>query len=715
MITSERRLFLPLPLSNEITMRDARYDILFEPIQIGPVKSKNRFYQVPHCNGMGHGKPQSLAAMRGVKAEGGWGVVCTEEVEISPLSEIAPHFEGRLWDERDIPALRLMTDACHEHGALAGVELMFNGYATPNRYSREIPMAPSHLPVRGLDPIQARSMDKSDIANVRRWHRKAALRARDAGFDLVYVYAGHDLALPMHFLSRRNNRRTDEYGGSLENRVRFLRELIEDTKDAVGDRCGVVVRLAVDQLLGPLGITPESEGRDVIAMLAELPDLWDVNVADWANDSMTARFAQEGFQEQAISFVKSLTTKPVVGVGRYTSPDAMVSAIRRGVMDMIGAARPSIADPFLPRKIEQGRVDEIRECIGCNICVTGDNFSVPIRCTQNPTMGEEWRRGWHPERIAPAASQRRVLVVGAGPAGLELGRALGQRGYEVTIADANDKPGGRLLQEATLPGLSTWMRVADYRLQALRQMPNVQIAQQSHLSAQDVLEWGAQQVFIATGARWRKDGLGRLHREPVLAAQLPGVFSPDDVFAGAVLSSPVVIYDDDHFIMGGALAERLIKQGWEVHLITPSSKVSEWTEHTMEQARIQSNLLRLEVQLHLNTALVAVQTDNIHPPSTLQLKLTSTYIDDVKNLACGSLIMVTMRDPVNALMLDLMQRKEEWQAAGIESISCVGDAYAPGTVAAAVYSGHKAAREMDVRIDDLDAVPFAREMIAISR
>ena len=107
-------------------------------------------------------------------------------------------------------------------------------------------------------------------------------------------------------------------------------------------------------------------------MLAELPDLWDVNISEWENDSATSRFEKEGFQETYIGFVKSLTSKPVVGVGRYTSPDKMVSLIKQGVMDMIGAARPSIADPFLPKKIEEGRLDEIRECIGCNICVAGD-------------------------------------------------------------------------------------------------------------------------------------------------------------------------------------------------------------------------------------------------------------------------------------------------------------------------------------------------------
>jgi dimethylamine/trimethylamine dehydrogenase len=687
--------------------RDPRFDILFEPVQIGPVRTKNRFYQVPHCNGMGHGKPQSLAAMRGVKAEGGWGVVCTEEIEISPFSETAPYMEGRLWDDRDIPALRLMTEACHAHGALAGAELFFNGYATANRYSREIPMAPSHLPVKANDPVQARSMDKTDIKNVRRWHRNAALRARDAGFDLVYVYAGHDLGMPLHFLSRLTNRRTDEYGGSLENRVRLLRELIEDTKDAVGDRCGVVVRLAVDQLLGPLGITSENEGSDAIAMLAELPDLWDVNIADWSNDSQTARFSQEGYQEQYIAHVKKLTTKPVVGVGRYTSPDAMVSAIRRGLMDLIGAARPSIADPFLPNKIEQGRFDEIRECIGCNICVTGDNLCVPIRCTQNPTMGEEWRRGWHPERIEKAASEDTVLVVGAGPAGLELARALGQRGYEVALADANLKPGGRLLHDASLPGLSTWMRVAEHRLLAIQKMPNVKLYLDSALTADEVLAFGFQRVFLATGSTWRRDGLGRQHRAPLVDAALAGVFTPDAIFAGAALPSPVVIYDDDHYYMGGALAERLRKQGLEVHLVTPAVKVSEFTDMTMEQQRIQSGLLKMGVQIQTTMALAGVtQTGR-----GLRVELAHTYSDARSILECASLVMVTMRDPDDGLFTALQAQRAQWQATGVKSVQLLGDAYAPGSVAAAVYAGHRAARELDAPELPLDAVPFRREMI----
>jgi dimethylamine/trimethylamine dehydrogenase len=404
-------------------MRDPRYDILFTPVQLGPVVAKNRFYQVPHCNGMGHAMPLAHAAMREMKAAGGWAVVSTEECEIHPSSDETPYVEARLWDDRDIPALALMCDKVHAHGALAALELVHNGPAASNLYSREVLLAPSPQPTKYVYPAQARAMTRHDIREYRRWHREAAVRGKRAGMDIIYVYAAHDLSLPMHFLQRRRNQRTDEYGGSLENRVRLLREVLQDTRDAVGDTCAVALRFATEEFLGPGGVEL-AEAKDIVAMLAELPDVWDVNVAAWYNDSVPSRFAASGAQEPFIDFVKRSTSKPVVGVGRFTSPDAMVAQIRRGVLDLIGAARPSIADPFLPKKIEEGRIDDIRECIGCNVCVSGDMTISPIRCTQNPTMGEEWRRGWHPEQIQPSRSASRVLVVGAGPAGLEAARAL---------------------------------------------------------------------------------------------------------------------------------------------------------------------------------------------------------------------------------------------------------------------------------------------------
>ena len=469
-----------------MTERDSRFDCLFESVAIGPVTSKNRFYQVPHCNGMGHAMPNSVAAMRGVKAEGGWGVVSTEECDIHASTDVLPYPEARLWDAEDGRRMALMVDAVHAHGALAAVELVHNGHAVSNRYSRLPVMGVSDLPVAALEPSQACAMTRRDIADVRRWHRKAALRARDIGFDIVYVYAGHDLTLGMHFLSRRYNRRGDEYGGSLTNRLRLTRELLEDTREAVGDRCGIAFRFAVDELLGNEGLSCEAESRDVVEMLAEHPDLWDVNLSDWPNDSVTARFGEEGAQEPYVKFVKQVTSRPVVGVGRFTSPDVMVSQIQRGILDMIGAARPSIADPFLPRKIEEGRLDDIRECIGCNICVTGDWTHTPIQCTQNPTMGEEWRRGWHPENMNRKGHSTRVLVVGAGPAGLEAAMSLGRRGYEVALADTNEG-GGRVIKEAGLPGLSVWRRVVDYRLGQIEKLNQVTFYPGSHMDRDSVL------------------------------------------------------------------------------------------------------------------------------------------------------------------------------------------------------------------------------------
>ena len=176
------------------------------------------------------------------------------------------------------------------------------------------------------------------------------MNARKAGFDIVNIYAAHDLALPFHFISRRHNQRSDEYGGSLENRTRLLRELIEICKDAIGHEIAVGVRLSVDELVGPSGICADGEGKEVVEMLAEVPDIWDVNVGKWAQDSISSRFGPEGSQEAYVNFVKQVTTKPVVGVGRFTSPETMLGQIKRGVLDLIGAARPSIADPFLPEK-----------------------------------------------------------------------------------------------------------------------------------------------------------------------------------------------------------------------------------------------------------------------------------------------------------------------------------------------------------------------------
>jgi dimethylamine/trimethylamine dehydrogenase len=686
--------------------RDPRYDVLFEPVKIGPLTTKNRFYQVPHCNGMGYRDVTALATMRGIKAEGGWGVVCTEQVEIHPSSEITPFIELRLWDDRDIPGLARTSEAIHRHGALAGIELAYNGMNGSNFYTREVPMGPAHLPIATFfnDPVQARAMDRQDIADLRRWHRQAVLRARQAGFDIVYVYAAHGFGTLHHFLSRRFNDRRDEYGGSLANRTRLLREITEDTKEAAGDSCAVAVRITVDELIGGAGLHKE-EVQEMIGLMAELPDLWDFVLGGWENDSLTSRFGEEGNQEPYIAGLKALTTKPVVGVGRFTSPDAMVRQINKGLLDLIGAARPSIADPFLPRKIEEGRLEDIRECIGCNICVSGDFTMAPIRCTQNPTMGEEWRRGWHPERIAPRRSEARLLVVGGGPAGLECARALGQRGYAVTLAESMSELGGRVSREARLPRVAAWGRVRDHRLQQLNKLANVEIYLESEMTAAQILEFGAGHVVLATGSTWRRDGVARHHLQPIPIAADARIYTPDDLMAGMSLAGHVAIYDDDHYYMGGLLAELLVAQGCRVTLITPASEVSNWTRNTMEQHFIQKRLLEMGVKIVTNRALTQVHPDRVDT--------ACVFTGALVELAAGSVVLVTARLPNEALLHELAGRRGEWAGAGLRSLSAIGDARAPSTIAAAVYAGRRFAEEFESPVIG-DAVAFRREITGLA-
>ena len=680
--------------------RDPRYDILFEPVRIGPVTAKNRFYQVPHCTGLGWLRPRMLAAFRGMKAEGGWGVVCTEYCSIHPASDDLPHASASLWDDRDIKANALMTGKVHEHGALAGAELWYGGSGTSNLLTREVSMDVDSMPSGIGDPFQSRAMDKQDIRTLRKWHRDAALRAKAAGFDIVYVYATHGYLLS-HFLSPETNTRSDEYGGSLENRTRLVRELIEETKEAVGDACAVAVRFSADEGGGEDGVPVHAERRDMFEMLAELPDLWDINIADYSYEMGVSRFVKEGALEPYMAFVKSATSKPVVTVGRFTSPDTMVDQVKRGIVDFIGAARPSIADPFLPKKIEEGRFDDIRECIGCNICYSGDGKSVPTRCTQNPTTGEEWRRGWHPEKIETKGSDSKVLIVGAGPAGLECARALGQRGYAVMLAEAGRELGGRVTMESRLPGLSEWARVRDHRLQQIERMANVEIFRESDLGADDVFAVEADHVVVATGATWRRDGFGRFHRAGIAdLGPAERIFTPDDVMAGRLPEGRVVVFDDDHYYMAPVVAERIGAAAASVTLVTPQDKVAAWGSYTAEQARTQRRLLELGIEIVTAHGLTAFDGR--------EAVLACAYTGRKRRIEADSVVLVTARRPNDGLYRSLSERLVDGATGPLKSVRRIGDSDAPAIIAAAIYAGHRYARELDTAGGDHARVPHDR-------
>ena len=687
-------------------MRDPRYDILFEPMKIGPVMAKNRFYQVPHCNGGGYRDPSAAAAMRGSKAEGGWGVIFTEQCEMHHTSEITPFIELRLWEDKDIPMLRKMSETMKEHGALAGIQLAYSGVNGPNLYTKEVPLAVSAQPIRTFtnDPVQARALDKKDIRDLRRWFVNAAKRSKEAGFDLICLYGAHGFGIFQHFLSRATNHRTDEYGGSLENRARFVNEVVSDMRDAIGDTMGITLRVSLDETIGDLGFS-NAEVREFVEMNQNLPDLWDLAQGTWEDCSGPSRFKEEAAQHDLVKGIHELTDRPIVGVGRFTSPDVMVKMINSGTLDFIGCARPSIADPFLPNKIDEGRIEDIRECIGCNICVTGDMTMSISRCTQNPTFMEEWRKGWHPERMNAKGVSSNALVIGAGPAGLEATRALAERGYEVALAEASRVLGGRVARERHLPGLSAWGRVADYREYQISQKANVESYFESALDSESILEFGFENICIATGASWRRDGVSRQHVVPFPTDDAMKIYTPDDLMGEVNPTGHIVIFDDDHYYMGGVIAELLIQKGCSVTLVTPAAYVSEWTLNTLEQHEIHRRLAQMGVKIELNRGVTAIGKDYI--------ETNCVFTDLAQPIGCDAVVLVTSKLENNRVYNDLKAREGEWADAGIKTVKLIGDANAPGPIAWATYAGHRYARELDG--DDIgDALPFRREVTELA-
>ncbi len=683
-----------------------RYAILFEPLQVGPKVMRNRFYKVPHCSGFGAERPGAQAALRAVAAEGGWAVVNTESCSIHPSTDEFPLTSGRIWDDEDAQNYGLMVKAAHEHGALVGIELDHGGGHMTNFESRQRVGSVSAINSDHNWFMGCYEMSIPEIHEVQQYYVDAAIRAANVGFDLINVYGGHTHSLTQQFLDPYYNKRTDEYGGSLENRARFWLETIAKVREAVGDRCAVVARIGIETFRdGGLGI---EETLQFIRWADDMIDLWDVQVGGIFPDLKTSRFAAQSYQTPWLKQVRSATKKPIVGVGRFTDPDHMMSLVKSGVIDAVGAARPSIADPFIPNKIKEGRLEDIRECIGCNMCIGRFGQSSVIICTQNATMGEEYRRGWHPERFTRAAnSDSDVLLVGAGPAGLECARVLGERGMrKVYLADSETVLGGALRRIGAMPGQSEWLRVVAYRESQLKRMANVELVLGHRLSADEVLESGVQTVVVATGSHWDGSGLNHITHAPipgVSAEKSAKIFTPDQIMDAAkpVAGGRVVIYDTDGYYMAASIAEKLKAEGRDVTIVTPHSDAAHFMKFTTELEMMNRHLRELGIDIRVSTRLNAVSGEHL-------------LLQDVWNtgpeqaVGFDALVVVTQRNSENALYRDLLARRSEWEGHGIERVLRIGDCVAPGHVADAVYDGHRLAREIDTENPEVP-LPFIRE------
>lgn len=687
---------------------DPRHAILFEPVRIGPKILPNRFYQVPHASGFGGRMPRTQAAFRAVKAEGGWGGVCVEYAPVSRDSDEIPAIAADLWDERDVRALALAADAVHAHGALAGLELFHGGAASPNGDSRAVRLAPSQLASELQWGGLAKEMTSQDIARVQRDWAEAARRAAGAGFDIIYVYGAHGY-LMTQFLSAHTNRRTDGYGGSLAGRGRFWLETLEAVRSAVGSDCAVATRIAVHGAGGPPGAEglPGIDIEEMLQLAAiadDLVDLWDVNVGSWPEDSGTSRYYPEGSQQPWTHRVREATSKPVVAVGRYASPDLMAAAVRSGAVDLIGAARQAIADPFLPRKVAEGRLDEIRECTGSNICILREETFRHVGCVQNATAGEEYRRGWHPEEFSPAANaDRSVLIVGAGPAGLECAVVLGKRGFTaVHLVEAEAELGGRLRWTRRLPTLGDWGRIVDWRAIQLSKLPGVQVITSRRLTATEILGYGADLVVIATGSAWRGDGVQPGLPDGIAGAgpALAHVLTPEQVSAGKrPPGRRVAVYDTDGYYVAPGVAELLAGEGFEVSVLTTFPVLSPVSDETLEGDMLRAHLHGQGVRVGHGITITRIEEGSVSGQDR---------DGEPWSAACDGIVLVTQQASDDALYHALAGDDAALAAAGIQAVYRIGDAVAPRMISEAIFDGHRLAREID-RPDPAVPAPYRRE------
>ena len=327
-----------------------------------------------------------------VKAAGGFAIVHTEWAAIHPEADEWPAITGKLWDDDDARNFQLMVDRVHEHGALAGVQLGCNGNASENLDTRMCARGVEEVPSDTFVFHSCYAMTKREIRELQSFYVTAALRAMRIGFDVISLCVNEDCPVAQQLLMPRYNHRTDEYGAqSMANRTRFLVEATEQIREAVHDECAVTIRLSIDTMdPSGRGISADTDAPEIVSAVDHLVDLWDLEVcgptmAEWGDGASPSRFFKEGYQLPYVVKVRPYTKKPVVNVGRWVHPDAMLAAIETGTIDLIGMARPGIADPYLPTKISEGRMDDIRECIGCNICVSRYEQHTSIICTQNAT------------------------------------------------------------------------------------------------------------------------------------------------------------------------------------------------------------------------------------------------------------------------------------------------------------------------------------------
>ncbi|HET7899999.1 MAG TPA: FAD-dependent oxidoreductase [Candidatus Nanopelagicales bacterium] len=652
-------------------MGDSRFPHLFAPLRLGPVQVRNRIVSSGHDTVMAvDGVPSDqMVAYQEARAAGGVGLIVVQVAGVHPSARYTSHVL-MADDDACIPAFARLADAVHAHGATIVQQLFHDGRELMESEDGTLPvaLAPSAVPNERFH-VMPRAMPTAQVREMVRCYADAARRIRQAGYDGVEVVASHGY-LPAQFLNPRTNLRDDEYGGSLQNRVRFLRDTLVGVRDAVGPDLVVGLRVSVGEESGE-GLTGD-EALEALALL-DGDGLVDY-VSVVAGTSATLRGSvhivppmtrANGYTAPLARRVKEVVSVPVMVAGRINQPQDAELLLARGDADATVMTRALICDPDLPMKADEGRLDEIRACIGCNqACIGHFHAGYPISCIQRPETGRELVYG---TRI-PVRASRHVVVVGGGPGGLKAAAVAAERGHRVTLVEAERRLGGQVLLAQEVPGRAEFGG-AITNLAGEAERGGVKVLLGTAADAAMLEELGADVVVVATGAVPRVPEIELMDDPVVLTAW--------DVLRGADVPRGRVVVADwrcDWIGLGTSIA--LAQKGNRVTLGVTGYHAGQRIQQYVRDEMI-AEAVRLGVTIVPLVRIMGADADSAY----FQHVLTEepVIVDDV-----AGLVLSQGHSPVDGLLRELEGRD------GVE-VHGVGDCLAPRTVEEAVLEGLKVA------------------------
>jgi 2,4-dienoyl-CoA reductase-like NADH-dependent reductase (Old Yellow Enzyme family) len=609
----------------------------------------------------------------GARARGGAGIVIAGQAPVHPTSAYQMPNGCAAWDPRAVAHFARVTAPVRAHGALAFLQLVHNGGVCRGTWSKLPVWAPSAV----ANHLEApKTLEGHEIREVVEHFARAAANAVAGGFQGIEVHGAHGY-LVHEFLSPRSNRRTDEYGGSLENRMRFCVEVLEAVRDAVGPGVAVGLRLVGDEER-PDGLGPDDAAAIAARLEARgLVDFLDVSVGLSGTGMVRPLYAPHGFGVYAAAAVKrGVERTPVFTVHRILTPEEAEGILARGEADAVTLVRALIADPDWPAKARAGAAHTIRRCTGSNQSCYGNLLQgLPVGCVTNPAVGREATLG--PDTLRPAARRRRVVVVGGGPAGLEAAWVAAARGHGVVLLERRDRLGGKIRLAARLPGRDELADFADWRA-AECERRGVEIRLGVEATADAVLALGPDAVVVATGGRATTDAPAKWHPMPIPGAERPFVLDHERALEEAERLGPrVVVVDAVGHIEGIGLGHLLAALGKEVTVVTPFASPPLLDAETLAEALPLA--VRAGMRWRPSTILAAVGDRRVTLVDALSQR--AEEVGDV-----DTVVVRTHGVPEDGLYFALRERVPE--------VVRVGDAVAVRLADRAIFDGHAAGRAL---------------------